>query len=97
MQTPLPRADDDVVALVEPGGASMPASQRHLLMESLNGVRTTGTEEKSVVMNVQHGSFFHEGADDDHWVDGRVLSLESEANERTKEPNSICLGERCWH
>jgi hypothetical protein len=100
MQTPLPRADDAAVAHVEPGGMSMPASQRHLLMNPLkvhDGVRTTDIKEKSVVANVQNVSFFHEGADDGHWADRLVLSPGSEANERTEASDSVCLGERCWH
>jgi hypothetical protein len=41
MQTPLPRADDAAVARVEPGGASMLASRRHLLMNPLKVLRVT--------------------------------------------------------
>jgi 16S rRNA U516 pseudouridylate synthase RsuA-like enzyme len=65
--------------------------------EGHNGVRTTGIEEKSVVANFQHGSFFQEGADDGHWADGHVLPPRSEANGRPKVADSICLGEGRWH
>jgi hypothetical protein len=41
MQTPLPRADEAAVAREEPGGASMPASQRHLLINPLKVTRVT--------------------------------------------------------
>jgi hypothetical protein len=101
------RAENAAVARVEPGRASMPAFQRHLLMhpqkvfsesfEGHDGVQTTVIEEKSVMANVQHGSFFQEGADDGRWADGCVLPPRSKANGQPEVANSICLGERRWH
>jgi hypothetical protein len=50
--------------------------------EGHNGVRMTGIEEKAIMTNVQHSSFFQEGVDDDHWADGRIFRSRSEADGR---------------
>jgi hypothetical protein len=37
-------------------------------LERHNGVRTMDIEVKAIMVNVQHNSFFQEGADDSHWA-----------------------------
>jgi hypothetical protein len=102
MLTALPKADDAAVARVEPGGASMPASRRLLVMNPLKVLRVTmefGRQalKKSVMVNVQGVSCFQEGADDYYWAERRILSPGFEANGRANASGFICLGERCWH
>jgi hypothetical protein len=66
--------------------------------EGHNGVRTTTDIKEEVIMaNVQHNSFFQEGADDGHWADRRVFPPRSEADGRPEVANAICLGEGRWH
>jgi hypothetical protein len=62
------------------------------LFEGHNGVWMTDIEEKAIVANVQHDSFFQEGADDGHWADGNIFSPRSEADGRLEVADSICLG-----
>jgi hypothetical protein len=76
MQTPLLRADDAAVAHrwgVNSGVSKALTDKPSESFEGHNVVRMTGIEETSVMANVQDVSFLHEGADDSHWADGRVL------------------------
>jgi hypothetical protein len=54
-------------------------------------------EEEAIMANVQHGSFFQEGAGDSHWADGRVFIPSSETNGLPEVADAICLREGHWH
>jgi hypothetical protein len=54
-------------------------------------------KEEAIMANVQHDSFFQEGAGDSHWADGRVFLPGSEMNGRPEVVDAICLGEGRRH